>query len=173
MPSNLLDIVDPYACVDQQRHYAGTIELTKFQRLLTLIQSANGPVHAEIQFRREGRFPIADIRFHADLVLQCNACLQPIDWHIDQHSRLVMVNGLDEIELIPDSYEPWLIENKNASLVELIEDELLLEMPQVPKHEVCSIQLPPQRPQEAPDASEQNVEEKANPFDVLRTLKKD
>lgn len=170
MPSKFQDIVDPIACVDQRRHYTGSVDLTKLERIRDLINKPIGDLSVDINFDREGRFAMVKVRIRAKLVLQCNTCLKPLDWHTDHFVTLAIVKSLDEFEIIPEDCEPWLIEDSRVSLSEMIEDELLLQLPQIPRHEVCSMTLPPQ------DAGfkQQSVaapEEKTNPFEALKALK--
>ena len=122
---------------------------------------------AELNFYREGRFPVVAVRIQAKLVLQCNTCLEAFDWRVDHQVRLVVVESPDEFDFIPDDCEPWLLEEHKASLIELIEDELLLELPQVPKHQACGKQLPSQRT--AVDL--EPAKTKKNPFEALKALK--
>lgn len=171
MQTRFQDIVDPIACVDQNRHYSVQLQVDSLPRLYDLVLPSDRHIEADIQFYREGRFAKAKLRIHANLMLQCNTCLKPIDWQMEHLVDLAMVKTPDEFDMIPDDCEPWLLEQRNASLIELIEDEMLLLLPQVPKHEDCSIILPPQT--QATDFIDdaEVVEEKKNPFDVLRTFK--
>jgi uncharacterized protein len=53
------------------------------------------------------------------------------------------------------------------NLLELIEDELLMEVPVVPRHEVCPV---PVKLEVSDDGFEQANEQKENPFAVLQSL---
>ena len=61
---------------------------------------------------------------------------------------------LAEQEMMPESYEPVLVENGRLALVELVEDELLLGVPQVPRNpDVAEVAL-------STDGAQQVVSEK-------------
>jgi uncharacterized protein len=68
-----------------------------------------------------------------------------------------------------ESEEDVLVLSKAFNLLELIEDELLMSAPLVPKHEVCP---QPVKLQAADPAFVELVQEKPNPFAMLQQLKK-
>jgi uncharacterized protein len=47
---------------------------------------------------------------------------------------LAFVEGIDEAEMLPESLDPVVVENGLVILMDLIEDELLLALPQVAMH---------------------------------------
>jgi uncharacterized protein len=71
------------------------------------------------------------------------------------------VNDLDAAGELPDDVEPMLSENGEVSPLAIVEDELMLALPDVAMHETCS---PPA--DAAPKATGPS-----NPFAVLKTLK--
>ena len=73
-------------------------------------------------------------------------------------------------EVLDDEAEEDLLAiSKDFNLRELIEDELLMELPLVPMHEVCPAVVPMASSDED---FEQAVTEKTNPFAVLAGLRK-
>jgi uncharacterized protein len=104
----------------------------------------------------------------ADVILQCQRCLQPLDEavHVDRHFRFVADEETaaaldDEIE------DEVLALPRSLNLRDLVEDEMLLALPLVPRHEVCPEKIPMQF------GDVDVVEEKANPFASLALLRKD
>ena len=105
----------------------------------------------------------------ADVVLQCQRCLQPLDEavHVDRNFRFVDDEATaaaldDEIE------DEVLALPKSLNLRELVEDEMLLALPLVPRHGVCPQPLPTSFGDvEAVEA------EAAHPFASLALLRKD
>jgi uncharacterized protein len=80
--------------------------------------------------------------------------------------RLGVVHSLGEADLLPESYEPLLLETDTIPLADILQDELLLAVPAVPQHECCDPAA--QSRQEAAPA----VAKRPNPFAVLAELKK-
>ena len=104
----------------------------------------------------------------ADVVLQCQRCLQPLDERVqaDRHFRFVP----DEATAarLDDELEDEVLElPRSLNLRELVEDEVLLALPLVPRHEVCPDPLPRQF------GDVEIVEEEAHPFAALAMLRKD
>jgi len=104
----------------------------------------------------------------ADVVLQCQRCLLPLDEavHVDRHFRFVADE--DTAAALDDEIEDEvLVLSKSLNLRDLVEDEMLLALPLVPRHEVCPQAVPMQF------GDVEAVEEKANPFASLALLRKD
>lgn len=102
----------------------------------------------------------------ARFVLQCQSCLEPFSYEIMSDFVLGIVNTLDEANALPERYEPALAHDGSLTLREMIEDEIILNLPIIPRHEPedCKVKLP------LKDAGwEQGKGE--NPFRVLESLK--
>ncbi len=98
--------------------------------------------------------------------LNCQRCLAPFAYDIDSSTVLVLGEDdakADEIEeIIDDETIDVIVGTRSMNLMDLIEDEALLALPQVPKHEIC------------PDTALLDAvkSEKKSPFDALKSLKK-
>jgi uncharacterized protein len=58
---------------------------------------------------------------------------------IESDFRFGLVTSEDEAELLPGEFEPLLVTGSEVSLPDLVEDELLLSLPIVARHEeACS-----------------------------------
>jgi uncharacterized protein len=104
----------------------------------------------------------------ADVVLQCQRCLLPLAAavHVDRRFRFVADENAataldDEIE------DEVLVLAKSLNLRDLVEDEMLLALPLVPRHDACPEAVPMQF------GDVEAVEERANPFASLAILRKD
>ena len=104
----------------------------------------------------------------ADVVLQCQRCLLPLPEavHVDRHFRFVADE--DAAAALDDEIEDEvLVLAKSLNLRDLVEDEMLLALPLVPRHDVCPEAVAMQF------GDVEAVEEKANPFASLAILRKD
>jgi uncharacterized protein len=73
------------------------------------------------------------------------------------------VSGEDEIKRLPEGYEPLLVTGEPLLTRELVEDEVLLAIPAIPRHggeEAC-----------VTGYENQSLPERENPFAVLEKLK--
>ena len=104
----------------------------------------------------------------AEVVLQCQRCLQPLDEavHVDRHFRFVADE--DTAAALDDEVEDEVLAlPKSLNLRDLVEDEMLVALPLVPRHDVGPETIPMQF------GDVEIVEEKANPFASLALLRKD
>ncbi len=100
------------------------------------------------------------------IALQCQRCLQPLRVELAAERSFQFVAGEDAAaELDADSEDDVLALTRSLSVQELVEDELLLSLPLVPRHDRCE---PP-----AHLAGEDSVplEEAPHPFAALAALK--
>jgi uncharacterized protein len=101
------------------------------------------------------------------LSLVCQRCLGPVETPIAAERSFLFVAGEDAAaQLDADTEDDVLAMTRALDLRLLVEDELLLALPLVPRHEIC--------PQPLPMASEQpEAQEQPHPFAALATLKRD
>jgi uncharacterized protein len=103
------------------------------------------------------------------LTMTCQRCLTPVDVDVQftRDFRFVATEALAEIE-DEESEEDVLVLSREFHLLNLVEDELLMSIPAVPKHEVC----PKPVKMAVADADFVDApEEKPNPFAALLQLK--
>ena len=110
------------------------------------------------------------VQADASVPLTCQRCLEPVDvaLTVDRWFRFVADEATAERE-DEESEEDLLVFDKTFDLPALVEDELLMELPLVPRHDTC-----PREPDfTAADAEfEQAQQTNAQPFDVLAVLKR-
>ncbi|GAA3905438.1 hypothetical protein GCM10022228_14580 [Halomonas cibimaris] len=108
----------------------------------------------------------------ADLALACRRCHAPIERAVESEFLLGMVADESLAGELPASHEPVLVENEQLDLLALVEDELILSLPQVVYHDEADCLVPAQQlVSKADDATEEASAPDDNPFAVLRTLK--
>ena len=136
-------------------------------------QPANAaPAPIEWQVRGERRKTKAaegqiwlHLRADADLSLECQRCLQPVSTRVEARRSFLFVAGEEVAAALDEECDDDVLSLTRAlDVLELVEDELLLALPLVPKHDVCPQPLMVERgdsPQ--PDVS--------HPFAGLAALK--
>ena len=128
------------------------------------------------------------LQAQAPVWLTCQRCLQPMSAPLALDRRLRFVQGEAQAEALDaESDDDVLALNRWMSLRELVEDELLLGLPLVPRHAVCPQPLPVPVRLEAesdddrleddldtqpPAPADDDPPTKPNPFAVLAALKK-
>jgi uncharacterized protein len=129
-----------------------------------LLVADDGEASCIIRFSRDslGR---PQVTGHVDATLWqvCQRCLQPVAVAVDADLRLVVVQGLDEAANLDDHLDPLMAAAGGVNIRDLVEDELLLALPDVARHADCSAWRD--------DDETISAEPKANPFSILQKLK--
>lgn len=138
MTGTLPDLIDPLEFVDKRKRIHGTLSLSRMARLEGVILNPESEVRLDLIFTREDRHSVIHGRIEATLILECQCCLDPMEWPVACELRLGIVSSLDESARLPDSLEPFLLTgDPMVSVSDLIEDELLLAIPSIPQHSSC------------------------------------
>lgn len=107
------------------------------------------------------------VQIHTQVPLLCQRCLQPYSQPVavDRWFRFVLdeAQALQEDDDVPEDLLVW---TPKFNLLELIEDEVLLDLPLIPKHENCTHAWQP-----APVPDQELQDERPNPFAMLAQLK--
>lgn len=170
------DRLDVRAFAQAQAHLEGQDPLSHFKRLALEAQGPHDDVHvrwaAQGELRAESgaaKQVWLHLQAELDLPMICQRCLTPasIPLDVDRSFRFVADEATAEA-LDDESEEDLLALSKDFCLHDLIEDELLMELPVVPMHDVC--------PEAVPLASSdedfnQATSEKPNPFAALASLR--
>ncbi len=168
MLNRLPDFIDPVAFADRQRQLQGEISLDKFSRLNDVLLDNNGSVKIELSFDRQGPVPVISGHLKTKVKLICQSCLKPMDLAIEAKVNLAIVLTLEQADLLADNLEPLFLEKERISLTQVIEDELLLALPDFPRHQHdCQGEST-----STPAIAESNTEpQSTHPFAVLAHLK--
>lgn len=137
------DRVDPWKAADGQRSFHGTMPLNRMTRLSPLLESTDGVARfsASFAYDRQNQLTV-DIEVEAGLTLMCQRSLAPYTEQIKRRSTLAVIEELSEQDTLPENYEAVLVEDGRLALLRLVEDELLLGMPQVPRNpDVAAVEL--------------------------------
>lgn len=111
------------------------------------------------------------LKADATLPLTCQRCLGPVDVRVSVDRAFRFVADEETAAAQDDDFEEeLLVVSHDLNLTGLIEDELLMELPHVPRHEVCPTEV---KLAVADEAFEAEMTTKPNPFAVLAKLKDD
>jgi len=156
-------IIDSAEFAREHGSLSGEIELRSLGRVLGSVQSRDGTIRYQLhgsvdRFER----PVLRLQVAGSVELLCQRCLKPFGFVIDSDSRLTLFGSEADIDTAAEQDEELdgLAGQHEQSVVDLIEDEILLALPLAPKHEVC-----------ASDGNSDSVAKKPNPFAVLQQLK--
>ena len=154
----------------------GNIELALFDRLKDCLVDTTGHVKVLLNFSRddENRRVVFG-HAEADVLLECQRCLSPMSSHLKADISLALVNDELAAKQLPKRYDPLILDHDQVSisLVELIEEELLLSFSEFQMHEdeQCNLNTQYTIPTNKEDPADQD--KKDNPFSILASLKLD
>lgn len=158
-----------------------TAELERLsQDLVPAVDAGPDTVRWSIQGRevqRTGASPriwldvAAQVRVH----LACQRCLTPVATTLEVARSFLFVPGGEEqaAELDAELEDDVLPLARSLDVRELVEDELIMALPLVPRHEVCPISLPMggDQPPAADEGAQDASADRPHPFAALQALK--
>ncbi len=111
------------------------VELSRLTRLREALGSEAGSVEAVLEFapRRTGWMP-AELKFETRLELTCQRCLEPFELAVQERIELGFVDSPAMEACLPEGRVAVVLEDERVSPVELLEDELIVSLPLVPRH---------------------------------------
>jgi len=159
-------VIDAFEFCRSNGHREGVTPVAEMSRLNKDCADHSG----EIAWRVEGTtskqgYPQLTLSVSGTVQLMCQRCLTPYAFEMDSSTVLMLGKDdehADEIEeMLGDDSIDVIVGSRSCDIRDLIEDEALLALPQVPKHEVC------------PDNKLLDVlkSEKPSPFAGLKSVK--
>lgn len=159
-------VIDSLAFAAAEDCVVGKVPLSQLSRLSDVLVSSAGDLDCELAGYRDGGERAGKLGLHlrvsGRLGLHCQRCLAEVSFECVIDSRLLLIPpGAEwpEEELESDEYDA-IPANRELSLLALIEEEVLLALPIVPRHADCLL----------PTAELEESE--PSPFAVLAGLKK-
>ncbi|UGQ44602.1 YceD family protein [Massilia endophytica] len=160
-------VIDAFEFCRTNSKRDGVTPVAEMERLSKDCADDSGLIRwtAEGSTSKQG-YPQMRLSVAGTVQLACQRCLTPFAYEMNSSTLLMLGESdadADEIEeLIDDESIDVIVGTRSMNLMDLIEDEALLALPQSPRHEVC------------PDTAllDKLKSEKASPFAGLKDLKK-
>ena len=144
----------------------GAVPVQQCPRLAALVMGeARGDVRVQLAFAANGADqPACEGLVETELQLECQRCLEPVLIKVRGEVRAEFV-GVDA-EPRAEGFEGVSVDGETLSLIELIEDEILLALPFAPSHEAgeCATAVDDE------DIEAEAPGERVRPFAQLRDL---
>lgn len=132
--------IEPLHLTDIDATLQGELAVGNMPRLAALLREKEGKAVFSLKFGKDPQgFRSICGKIHAQLILECQRCLQPMAYTLDLAVKLSPMLTEKRMDSLPNDFEPLLVTEESILLSDIIEDELLLNLPLVPKHEagVC------------------------------------
>lgn len=168
MPVSIPEIINPIHLAEKQRFFEGELLLSKLVRLSVKVKNPEERLFFQLDFSKIGKLLVIKGFIQAKIQLQCQSCLQIVDVEVNSDVNLAIVQSDEAAALIPESYEVLLCNEEKMAFSDIIEDEVLLALPTIPRH-----QYPCFEGKQAEISIESDRQSKADsPFSVLQNFKK-
>lgn len=147
--------------------YTGSLAITGLERLAGELSQRDGELLVELRAAHNysGDWLLGTVR--GALVLNCRRCLKPFPHELTIRLELRLVGSEEEEARYLQDSEPYRVEDDQLPLWDLVEDEVLLALPMMPRCESCENEVR----SATVEASAEAVEKRPNPFAQLKNLK--
>ena len=159
-------VIDAFEFCRNNGYKEGVTPVAEMSRLAAECADPSGQISWAIQGGQTKQgYPSMTLSVSGTVQLVCQRCLAPFGYDIDSSTMLVLGKNdedADEIEeILDDESIDVIVGSHTCDIMQLLEDEALLALPQAPKHEVC------------PDTKllDSLKLDKVSPFAALKSLK--
>ena len=126
---------DLESLADREVTLSGELDIDELARLKSLLHSGVGSVRATLRFRQRGDGWFAvELDYEGSMQLVCQRCLEPFRHELAERVNVVVADSESSTLTAPAGYEPFELEGGRLQPAQLIEDELIVAIPLVPKH---------------------------------------
>lgn len=150
----------------RSEQYAGEVDPQQLPRLKPLLAgpSQNLQVSLGLVRDRVGNWLKGEVQGSLDL--ECSRCEQAFAWPLMAKVDLRLVRNDAEAGQVLEEADPYQVVDDRLPLVEVVEDEVLLALPMLPRCQACE-----QQAADAPEPAPAVKASKPNPFALLKELK--
>lgn len=137
--------IEPMALARRGASLDGVLPFSKMPQLSEVLLDATGEAEVTLHFGMSKFLPpTVTGQIKAKIVLECQRCAGPLEMDLDVRPELRIVSSELQIKNLRSGEEPLLTVDDMVDLVKLVEDEILLNLPMIAKHENedCVVQLP-------------------------------
>ena len=132
----LPEFVDPLRLARQQARVNGVVPVAAMTRVAAIVRDESGMVEVALRFRMSASgVPRADGRVRLTAPLICQRCLGPLDVELAPELKVAFTDGGEAVGRaeLAAGYEPLACDGR-IGLTAMVEDEMLLALPDFPMH---------------------------------------
>jgi uncharacterized protein len=112
-----------------------TIPLSELPRVSHELSATDGEASGIVRFSRQLGHAVADLKVSAQPEVVCQRCMQPMRWPVNVNSRIALVSDYSAADRVPEGLEVFLVEADSVSVRDLVDEEVLLALPHVARHD--------------------------------------
>lgn len=165
--------VDPGKAAQKRLDYDGIIQVSLFKRLEESVEGVKRDAQVSLSFGLdEQRLVVISGKANIEVDLECQRCNEVFAHECEVQFTYTPYYSEKSEENAPEEYDLVdLNEYGEIDLIQLVEDEFILNLPQVAMHDEADCRVDSNNLVFG-ELPEEVVEDKPNPFDVLKNLKK-
>jgi len=110
------------------------IPLSELPRVSHELIGKDGDANGRVRFSRQSGQAVADLTVSAAPEVVCQRCMQTMRWPVKVESRIALVSDYDAADRVPEGMEIFLVEADSVSVRDLVDEEIMLALPNVPRH---------------------------------------
>jgi uncharacterized protein len=128
-------LYDLDALAEREAVLSGEIGLRQLTRLREILHSDRGNIQASLKFHRQtDRSVTVDLSFETVLELTCQRCLEPVVRSVSERSSLTLLAPESMDSRVAKEGEAVVLTEGRLNPAALIEDELIVSLPIIPRH---------------------------------------
>ena len=139
MPGSLhawYSLYDLEALAEREATISGEIELRQLTRLRDVLHSDSGSVQAVLKFSRQASvYVTVELKIDATVDLICQRCLEPMQHRVSEEVSLVLLDQDSALGDLVETREAVVLDSEKLKPASLVEDELIVSLPIIPRHE--------------------------------------
>jgi uncharacterized protein len=153
------------SALTQRQAYSGELALRSLARLRAALADDAGALRVQLQAHKARGRESLQGTIDGELALSCVRCEARMTWplHVDVDLRLVHTE--EEEQAVLQEADPYRVQDDRLPLQEIVEDEVLLALPMLPRCESCENAVQASTGPKGEDAA---VRQEANPFAALK-----
>lgn len=132
--SSIPQSVSASRAVARREQYSGRVGLAKLPRLKALLANATGELQVSLEASKDGQGAgWVKGEVSGELQLTCQRGLHPYAWPCEISVALRLVDSEAEEQEVLEQQDPYLVQDDRLPLHDLVEDEVLLALPMLPR----------------------------------------
>jgi uncharacterized protein len=139
----LPNLINPARLAEKHAKIKGTLPLAVMPRLKDLLADTAGEISVIMDFDRdESQTVFIHLNANTDLILKCQRCMENFSYPILVDVFLTPI--MDEAKASGiQNYEPLVMKSELIAIQDIVEDEILLNLPIIAKHtqDICPVVL--------------------------------
>ncbi len=133
--------IDSLEFAKSSQQIVGNVQLVDFPRLQDVLENQDGVLSYTIKGGVDSRgHSFIDLSVRGTLQLQCQRCLEVLDFIVVHDARLMLCDQ-DDLEKLDEEEIDSILADPKLDVLNLLEEEVVLSLPISPRHEQGTCQF--------------------------------